>query len=206
LLSGRRGGETGDHRSGLARDAHRAGERGGELLEVGAERAPGDAAHPFQLGQESPHQRGGNGEADVGASTGNGGVHPHHPSLEVEEWAARITGVDRRIGLEELVVGSGAQIAGSGAEDAEGDAGGKPEGIAHGEEPVADPEVLRVSQGGHREIGRWLLHPDKGEVGRSIAADQLGVEPAPVLEHHRDAPGAVDHVVVGDHLAVAVDL
>ncbi len=46
---------------------------------------------------------------------------------------------------------------------------------------------------------------DHGDVGLGVGSDHLGLEAALVLERHRDVLGVGDHVVVGEHVALAVD-
>ena len=81
----------------------------------------------------------------------------------------------------------------------------KPERIADGEHPLADQEVRRTAEG-HREerLGRGvdLQH---GHVGFGVAADEPGVVGVAVEKGDVDFAGAVNHVEIGQHVALAVD-
>ena len=72
------------------------------------------------------------------------------------------------------------------------------ERIPDGEDPVPDPDLVRVSQ---REVGEHLpvgFEPDHGQVRRRILPDDHRLQGSAVGELHLDAGGPVDDVVVGD--------
>ena len=76
----------------------------------------------------------------------------------------------------------------------------QPEGIADGQHEIAHPQSIGVAERQRLEIvGLYLEHRD---IGARIAADQLGLQPPPILERHHDLLGFLHHVVVAEHIAV----
>ncbi len=75
------------------------------------------------------------------------------------------------------------------------------EGIADRHHEVADLGLGRVAEGDLRQpVG---LHFEHRDVGGRVAADDFGLEVAAVLQRHGDLAGVLDHVRVGDDVAVA---
>src|SRR6202035_5936876 len=74
------------------------------------------------------------------------------------------------------------------------------EGITDREHPVTD-SGLAVGQLREREV-RSTLDLDQGDVGTRIGADYLGAEGLAVIGGHFDLVGTINHVVVGDGIAV----
>ena len=74
------------------------------------------------------------------------------------------------------------------------------ERAAEGEHPLPDAERVGVAEGEGREV--VAVHAEHGEVGEGVGPDHLGVELAAVEEHHAELVGPLDHVVVGDDVAV----
>ena len=127
-------------------------------------------------------------------------VDADHLAVEIEARAAGIAAIDRRVDLQEIVVGSGPDVARAGRDDARGDRAAEPERIADGDDPVADPDRVAVGEG-HRGKGLVDLDLEQRQIGLGVAPDQLGVVALVVVEHHLDLVGFGDHVVVGDHEA-----
>src|SRR5581483_154807 len=129
-------------------------------------------------------------------------VDADHVAVSVDERTARVTGVDRRVGLQEVgdrVLGRQeatevATIAALCAQDTRGDGLAEAERVADGQDPLADLGVVVVAQVHDGKIVRLDL--DDRNVGRRIAADDLGLEDALVIERHRDAVGVGDDVIV----------
>ena len=82
-----------------------------------------------------------NGEADADAAAGrreDRGVDADDLALRVEGRAARIAAVDRRVDLQEVVIGTGADVAAARRDDAGGHRAAEAEGIADRDHPIAD--------------------------------------------------------------------
>ena len=67
---------------------------------------------------------------------------PTTSPLVVEGRAARIAAIDRRVDLQEIVIGAGADVAAARRDDAGRDRAAEAEGIADGDHPVADARRL----------------------------------------------------------------
>ena len=101
--------------------------------------------------------------------------------------------------------GSPFRRAALGAHDAGGDGERQAfaQRIADRQHPLADPGVVAVAErDGRQVLGVDLEH---GHVGVGIGADDLRLELPPVEQAHGDLLGALDHVVVGQDVAVGRD-
>ena len=111
---------------------------------------------PLQLLDHRPGEIGRRGEADPGRGAGgrvDRGVDADHLARRVEQRAAGIAGVDRGIGLDEVVEGAGADLPPAGRDDARGDGAAEAEGIARRQHPGPDPGGGGRAPG-HREQRR----------------------------------------------------
>ena len=127
---------------------------------------------------------------------------PMTSPLQVEERAAAVAGVDRGVGLDEVVVGAGADGAVLGADDAHRDGVAEAERVADGDDVLADAQrVARAERGGGQVLGAVEL--EHREVEPLVAAHDLGVELALVGELDLHLVGAFDDVRVGDDVALA---
>ena len=144
-----------------------------------------------------------NGEADADAAAGrriDGGVHADHLTLHIEGRAARVASVDRRVDLQEAVIGAVADVAAVGGDDAGGDRAAEAVGIADRDHPVADPRLLRGE--GHKGVIARLIDLDHREIGLGVRGDDLGVQSLAVEHGHGDGFRVLHHVIVGDDVAV----
>ena len=181
------------------------------LAEVGSEAEDRDAeraaAHLAELDQLLHHVLDhvrGNGEANAHVAAGlrqDRGVDADQLAAQVDQRAARVARVDGRIGLDEVLVTLWVDAgAASGTDDPGGDGVLQPEGIADGDDEVADLEAGRVRQG---DLGGQaaLDDLDHGDIRALVGADDLGLELAVVDQRYRDFLGVVDHVGIGDDIA-----
>ena len=76
----------------------------------------------------------------------------------------------------------------------------RPNGRAGRDHPLADAERVRVAELERVELA--VLDLEHREVGLRVAADQLGLEVTLVVGADRDLVGALDHVRVGEDVAV----
>ena len=101
------------------------------------------------------------------------GVDADHIAVDVEGRAAGIALVHRRVDLDEVVIGAGADVAAARRDDARRHRAAEAERIADREHPVADARRI-VRKLGEREIA--ALDLDQREIGARIGADDLGAD------------------------------
>ena len=133
------------------------------------------------------------------------GVDADQAPRRVDQRAARVAVVDRRVGLQEVLVAAVADAGRPplGADDAHRHGLADAERIAEGQDDVADAHLVRVAVGERRQAGG--LDPHHRQVARRIAADQRAGQRAPVGQVDLDPIGVGHHVVIGQHVAVGAD-
>ena len=115
---------------------------------------------------------------------------------------ARIALVDRSIDLNEVVIGAGADIATTRGYDAGCNCAAETEGIADGNDPIAD--TRRPIRQFH--IREWsVVHLDQRKISARIGADHLGLVGPAIIRRDLNAFGLLDHVIVGHCIAVSRD-
>src|SRR5690606_37925045 len=83
--------------------------------------------------------RDGEGDADIAArGREDRRVYADHYAGQVEGRAAGVAAIDRRVDLQEIIVGSGADVATACRNDAGCHRTAEAEGIADGDDPIAD--------------------------------------------------------------------
>src|ERR1019366_8898696 len=108
--------------------------------------------------------------------------------------AARIAGVDRGVGLDEVLEDVDAQrVAAKGADNARGHRLADAERVADGKDDVADLQVIDVAEGDYRQFVEIDLQ--HRYVGVRVGADRVRLGAAPVAEEDFDVVGALDHMV-----------
>src|SRR5262249_38187637 len=132
-----------------------------------------------------------------------GGVDADRLALAVDERATAVTGVDRGIGLDEVVVRPLTDHATGRADDARGDGLLQTERVADGHNGLADLKLCRVAERDQRQALRVDLQ--KGEVGLRVTAEYLRGHLATVGERHLDLGRTVDDMIVGHDVTVGVD-
>ena len=130
-------------------------------------------------------------------------VHPDHFTLHVEQRPARVALVNRRIGLQEIVIGT-AQLAPTGRDDARGDRKALPQGVAHRHDPIADAHLVAVAEGNEGQ-GFGAVHLQQRHVGLQIETDQFSLKGLTTKGFHLDLIGAFNDMVVGDDIAISRD-
>ena len=118
------------------------------------------------------------GEADVLGVADDRGVDADDGAVGGDERPAGVAGVDGGVGLDEVVEADAAAVdlPVEGRDDAPGDGrlAGEVEGVADGDDLVADLQVGRVAERRrHQAVG--VVDPDEGDVVVGEAADELGV-------------------------------
>jgi hypothetical protein len=126
-------------------------------------------------------------------------VDADHLALGVKGRAAGIAVVNRRVDLQEVVIGSGADVAPSRRDDAGGHCSAEAERVADRDHPIADTRRVRSE----RDIGEiGALSLQKRKVGFRVDADHLGGHRLAVGGRDRHFRGVIDDVVIGDNVAV----
>ena len=123
--------------------------------------------------------------------------------MDVNEGAAGVAGVDCRIGLDEVFVIEAHGGSADGADHAHGGGFADAEGVADGQHDVADFDALAVGKGDGRQAAG--IHLEHGEVGLWVIAQHLGSEGASVVKCHLHLVGVLDHVMIGEDVAVRGD-
>lgn len=84
------------------------------------------------------------------------------------------------------------------------DRSGKAEGVADGENAIADARLVAVAKLHGRERGLALDLNDT-EIGPAVATDDLGGENRAVLKGDRDLVGILDDMIIGHDVAIGRD-
>ncbi len=194
----------GDQRPLGAGGAERPGEIGGQVLDRHPDLAAPDLAVADQLVHHVARHidRHGKADADIAAlRRQDRGVDADQPAAQIDQRAARIAGIDRGVGLDEILVALDAEPgAAERADDPRGHGLAEAERVADGEHEIPDPQMARIAQRHRRQIFRRDLQ--HGDVGGGIAPDQPRLEAAVVLGGDFDVGGVLDDVVVGQHIAL----
>ncbi len=143
---------------------------------------------------------------------GDGRVDGDDLAVEVHQRAAAVAGIDRRVGLEEVLdvrlrsLAEGQTVPPRGADDAEGDRPAQSEGTPHGEDEIAGLHAVAVADGSGDQI-RSLDRQD-GDVGVLVAKDLLRTKRASVGQVDLDSfgRGGADDMPVRQHIVLALHL
>ena len=123
----------------------------------------------------------------------------------IHERAARVAGVDGRIGLDEVLVALDAErVAAGGADDAHRDGLADAERIADGEHDVADLGLARVAERENGKVARRSILITAMSVCGSVPID-LGGELAAVGQRDLHRGRAFNDVIVRQDVAVRAD-
>ena len=141
-LSGLR---LGDQRALRLLQAEAVGDVRRHRLDLHADPAARHRALVLELGDDRLHGVGRDREGDADRAAGrreDRGVDADHIAFDVEGRAAGIALVHRRVDLDEVVIGAGADVAAARRHDAGGHGAAEAERIADREHPVADARRL----------------------------------------------------------------
>ncbi len=193
-----------DERALRTGELERLGELVGHRLEDETELAADDVTLLAELRQDVLQRVDRNREADVVRAGSNGRRDAYHLTPPVEERPAAVAGVDRRVGLDEVVVARGADETRLCADDAERDGVPETERVTDGQDVLADAKPARSAEANRGEVVA-ALDLEEGEIELGIATDHVRRELAVVPEADRDEVGVVHDVLVGDDVALRVD-
>ena len=136
-------------------------------------------------------------------------VDADHLGAVVQQRAARVAAVDRRVGLDHVIDGIAVRRGDRALLDSADDPGSRrarePERVADRDDGVSDTHDARVPEHERRQAARARLDPEHGDVGGRIATDEGGAQGVLIGEADLDLVGALDHVVVRDDVAGLVD-
>ncbi len=149
---------------------------------------------------------GGNGKTNALRGHDHRGIDADHLAARVDQRPARIAGIERCIGLQNVVqqaAGAGSHRAAERTDDPRRDGVGKTVRTADRNGDLPDPDVGRIGQATPGEIRR--AHLQDGEVGIGIVADDLRGGAAAIRQGHLDGGGAARDMAVRDEIAVGRD-
>ena len=122
-------------------------------------------------------------------------------AVKIQQRTARVAEVNRRIGLDEILVARNADIAAAlRTHDTSSHRVAQSKGIADGDYPFADLQGIGIGQ---FENGQVLgINFDYGNLGLGVRPDQLGGELAIVREVYCDFLGLTDQMIVRQDVAI----
>src|SRR5699024_9370857 len=123
-------------------------------------------------------------------------IYAHDLALEIEQRAARITGIDGDVGLDERYILVAVQHALLRGNDARGHGCIEAERRADGQHPGADFELVRVADGDGRQV--FGIDLQYRYVTVFVGPDHRGNELAPVRQLDDDTSGIANHMAVGE--------
>jgi hypothetical protein len=131
--------------------------------------------------------------------------HAYQLAFQVDERSARIAPVDRRVGLQKILVApaSGPGPSALSADDAHRHRLTDHQRIAHCQDHIADFHLVGVADGNRGQAG--LLDLENCDVGRRIGHHDFCREPPPVAHDDFNLVGAVHHVIVSQNVSVGAD-
>ena len=126
--------------------------------------------------------------------------------MRVDERTARVPGVERGIGLDDVLDHAtvpGGKRPAKGAHDTGRDGGVEPERIPDSDHELADPKRLGLGELGDRQAR--AEDADHGEVCRAVGAHDRRCQLGAAVERDRDLARAVDDVRVRQGVAIGRD-
>jgi hypothetical protein len=133
------------------------------------------------------------------------GVDADQLAAQVDERAAGVAGVDRRVGLDEVLVLGDVESAAGRRHDAHRHRLADAERVADREDDLAEPQLARVAERQRAQRGQRALELEDGEVRLGIGTDDLRLVIGAVVERDGDGVGALDDVRVGEDAAAGRD-
>ena len=203
------GDDVGNQRAGRLGHAQRLGDLRRHLLEGRSDIGPlEEVVAVLRRLDDRAHHVGGDREADAdraAAAAVDRAVDADQLAAHVDQRAAGIAGIDRRVGLdEEAEVGNAFIRARQRRDDAAGRRLPDAERIADGEHQVADLERVGIADRDHRKRLRQF-DLEHGEVEQLVLQEQLALEFAAVGGRDLHRVGILDHVEIGDDHARSID-
>ena len=182
------------------------GEIGPDGQRCDAQRWP---AHPAILGVVRQHRLDGvhwDGETDAGtlfcAAGGDQGIHADDLTARVQQRAAGVAGIDRRIGLQGVFDGRPLRLThrANGADDSRRHGAVQSKGIADSVDILAHLQVTRFGKHSRGQVGGVDLQ--QGKVMCLVLQNDLRLILVLVAERYLHLLCIFDHMVVGEDAAV----
>ena len=184
--------------------SERRGQLRSEFLEVNSQARTSNRAVLFQLGHDVTDQVYRNGEAYTlipSAPGKNRCVDSDQLATSIDERAARVSGIDGGIGLDEVFIVFDSQPpATGGADDSHGHRLSEAKRITHRKRNVPDFDLRRIAQHHVRQISRIYL--DQSNVGLGICSNDARLHLALVCHGDGQFRCAINDVVVCDDVAI----
>src|SRR5512132_2222085 len=180
--------DGGDQRAFRLLQAEAVGNLRGDRLDGDAKPAALHGALLLQLRHDLLRDVRRNGEADADAAavrSEDRGIHTDHLAAAVEQRAAGVAAVERRVDLDEVVIGARTEIAAARRNDAGSHRAREAEGITDRDHPVADAHFVGIAPAHRRQrsVGRDLQYR---KVGLVVLAEQARWEMAAILQCNLD--------------------
>src|ERR1700730_9230569 len=117
--------------------------------------------------------------------------------MEIDQRAARVAWIDRRVGLDEVLIALNAQATATRcAYDSHRGRSADPKRIADCKDKVAYLQFRRVAE---RKSGQACsVDSQDRNVGLRVGADDLSLKLAVIAQEHLDVGSPIDYVVVRD--------
>src|SRR6185295_6156804 len=145
---------------------------GSQILDADAEPPAGYMSLFLELRSDIFGHADGNGKTNSLALSKDRGVDPYDLALCVDQRAAAVARIDRGIGLNEIVIGTGANDPALGADDTGGHGLFQAEWTTDGDDPAADLQIVRVAHGYWLQVRRSInLH--QSQIGFRVSANDF---------------------------------
>jgi len=134
------------------------------------------------------------------------GIDADNFAARIDQRSAGIAGIQRRIGLDDVIdepARIGAERAAQRANDAGSDGALKTVRIANRDRKLPNSNVFRLAHPRRAQLRG--VNPDDGEVGVRIISDQVSIGFASIGERYLNSLSAMHHVAVGQNKAVRRD-
>src|SRR5229473_407123 len=219
-FGGAAGKNVGDDDAGIARKIEGGGKSGRNRLNPYSDFPAVNVAVLADLLERYADNAAGNGEAEALIASGLGEdecVDSHDFAVDVNQRSARVSRVDRGVGLNINEGRVGIDLAGGGTDHAHADAVAQPFGAAKGEDQLALAQIGIIRKRKRREI--LGVNFDDREInvagdadnlrGNGVAAVSEGIRRRGVTRGHRrnhlDALRPADNVGVGDDVSGGIN-
>src|SRR5262249_60770648 len=130
------------------------GDVSGDRLDLHTNPAPAHGTLVLELTDDALHRFGRDREGNTDRATGrrvDRGVHANHAAIDIESGTTGIAAIHRRVDLDEVIIGAGADVTPARRHDASSHGATEPERVADREHPVTDARRL-VGEAHMREV------------------------------------------------------
>src|SRR5215469_8395481 len=200
-----------DENSLLHVEMQRFGKARPQAAAFAAERGAADAAGFDEIFGDAARGVQRNREADSGCGACgriNRAIDADHFAMRIEQRPAGISPIDCRVCLNRFVnksVLAGLHGASERADDAGGKRALKAEGIADGENALADEEIARIAERKRDELASRGVNFDQGEIVARVKADEFGFEARTIAESDFNRLRALNHMVIREDVSLGIN-